>query len=99
MINAECSEIKPNPQTESPISPQKSTAKHGKEIHLWQFSLTLFTMWVLIMNTKFAIAEPRHFEMQKYPQKENILKNKEFFTQDLNLGPQKLLCFHPTPYD
>ena len=29
--------------------------------------LTLFTMWVLIINTKFDTAEPRHFEMQKYP--------------------------------
>ena len=39
----------------------------------WSF-FTLFTMWVLIINSNFATAGPWHFEMQKNPPKENLLK-------------------------
>ena len=61
--------------------------------------LNLFTMWVLIINTNFANAEPRHFEMQKYPKKEFIyFEKKDCFTQDLNLRPKSFysVIFWPT---
>ena len=64
---------------------------------MWKFQLTQFTMWLLIINTNFATAELRHFEMQKYPKKENFWK-KDYFTQDLNMGPQKLLHPELMPY-
>ena len=38
-----------------------------------QKCFTLFTMWVLIINTNFAAAEPWHFQMQNCPQKEFLL--------------------------
>ena len=37
-------------------------------------------MWVLIINTNFATAEPWHFEMQKIPPKENFWKKGVFYT-------------------
>ena len=60
-------------------------------------NLTLFTMWVLVINTNFATAEPRHFEMQKFPQWK-FFEKKECLTQDLKLGPQKLLDFDLLTY-
>ena len=41
---------------------------------------THYTMLVLNINTKFGTAEPRHFEMEKYPPKEIILKKGLFHT-------------------
>ena len=49
-------------------------------------ALTLFIMSELIINSKLATAGPRHFELQKYPPKENYTKNS-CFIWDLNLGP------------
>ena len=52
--------------------------------------LSLFTMWVLIINTDFATAEPGYLEMQKFPQIENFFVKKECLIEALNLGSQKL---------
>ena len=43
-------------------------------------TLTLFTMWVLIINTNFATAEPWHFEMRKFYNKKNFWKKGVFYT-------------------
>ena len=48
-------------------------------------------MCELIINSNFATAEPKQCELQKYPQIRFFFKKKECFTQDSNLGPQKLL--------
>ena len=55
-------------------------------------------MWVLIINTKFATVEPKHIEMQKKNPKRKYFEKKDCFTQDSNLGPQKLLLIDLTPY-
>ena len=52
--------------------------------------LTLFIMCELLINSKLATAGPGHFELQNYPLEEYCMKNS-CFTQDLNLGPLKLL--------
>ena len=39
-----------------------------------RFPLTLFIMSELIINSKLATDEPRHFELQKYPLKENCMR-------------------------
>ena len=38
--------------------------------------MTLFFLCELIINSNFANAEPGHFEMQKIPPKENLLKKR-----------------------
>ena len=52
---------------------------------------------MLIINTKFATAEPIHFEMQKCPQKENILKKGLFHTgfEPGTTKTTKFLCIAP----
>ena len=59
----------------------------------WINVLTLFTMWVLIINTNFATAGPGHFELQKYSPKRKLYEKNSCFNRDSNLGPQKLLIF------
>ena len=48
-------------------------------------------MWVLIINTNFATAEPQHFELQKIPTITIFFEKNEYFAQDSDLDQQKLL--------
>ena len=52
--------------------------------------LTLSTMWVLIINSNFATAEPT-LKCKNNPQKRKCFEKKDCFTQDMNLAPQKIL--------
>ena len=55
------------------IVKKKLTEKHIGTL----YPIYHMSVWVLIM---FGTAEPRHFEMQKYPHKRKYLEKKDCFT-------------------